>query len=194
MSDEDELLQRIRSGSTDEYAEIVRRYQQKVFALLGRYERDPHLLEDLAQETFLKAWRALDQFDPRLRFEQWLSTIAVHVAFDHLRRRKRRPAEVAYFAMDEPDRAALTSATERPWADALEARELLDLAMESLSAAERLVITLMDLEGRSARETSVLTGSSGIAVRVRASRARHKLRRALRRLLQNNYAAPRTLA
>ena len=65
MNDDAELLERIRSGATDDFAEIVRRHQSRVFAILHRYERDAHRVEDLAQETFLKAWRALAQFDGR---------------------------------------------------------------------------------------------------------------------------------
>ena len=69
MSDDAELLERIRGGATDEFAEIVRRHQSRVFAILHRYERDAHRVEDLAQETFLKAWRALAQFDGRAPFD-----------------------------------------------------------------------------------------------------------------------------
>src|SRR6185369_12041341 len=89
-TDENALLQRIRDGSTDEFAEIIRRHQTRVFAILSRYERDAQLVEDLAQDTFVKAWRALYQFDGRAPFEHWLSRIAAHVAIDHLRARRER--------------------------------------------------------------------------------------------------------
>src|SRR4051812_225098 len=78
VSDDAELLQRIRSGAHEEFAELVRRHQSHVFAILYRYEKDHHRLEDLAQETFLKAWRSLEQFDGRAPFQHWLSKIAVH--------------------------------------------------------------------------------------------------------------------
>ena len=65
MNDDAELLQRIRAGATDEFAELVRRHQPRVSGILHRYERDAQRVEDLAQETFLKAWRALAQFDGR---------------------------------------------------------------------------------------------------------------------------------
>ena len=89
MSDDAELLQRIRAGAVDEFAELVRRHQSRVFAILHRYERDAQRVEDLAQETFLKAWRALGQFDARAPFEHWMSRIAVRTALDHLRREKK---------------------------------------------------------------------------------------------------------
>src|SRR5215813_9471840 len=95
VSDDAELLQRIRNGAQEEFAELVRRHQSHVFAILYRYERDHHRLEDLAQETFLKAWRSLDQFDGRAPFQHWLTRIAIRVALDHLRREKRHRGEVA---------------------------------------------------------------------------------------------------
>ena len=67
-----------------------------MFAVLHRYERDAQRLEDLAQETFVKAWRALDQFDGRAPFEHWLTRIAVRTALDHLRKRKRVQPEIGF--------------------------------------------------------------------------------------------------
>jgi DNA-directed RNA polymerase specialized sigma24 family protein len=58
VSDDAELLERIRNGAPDDFAEVVRRHQSRVFAILHRYERDAHQIEDLAQGTFVKAWRA----------------------------------------------------------------------------------------------------------------------------------------
>ena len=96
MTDQDaELLARIRNGATDDFSELVQRHQSQVFAILYRYERDRHTLEDLAQETFLKAWRSLPQFDGRAPFAHWLSRITVNVALDHLRKIKRQKNEVS---------------------------------------------------------------------------------------------------
>jgi RNA polymerase sigma-70 factor (ECF subfamily) len=69
VNDDAELLERIRGGAPDEFAELVRRHQPLVLAILHRYERDAHKLEDLAQETFVKVWRSLDQFDGRAPFQ-----------------------------------------------------------------------------------------------------------------------------
>lgn len=182
MNDDAELLERIRNGAPDDFAEIIRRHQAHVFAILHRYERDAHRLEDLAQETFLKAWRALGQFDGRAPFQHWLSRIAVRVALDHLRKQKRHRNEVGFPDLGDDALEWLhTDASENPL-PAKDARELLELGMRGLSPAERLVITLQEIEGRSVKEISALTNSSGIAVRVRALRARKKLRRTLEQL------------
>jgi len=95
VNEDAEPLARILNGATDDYAEIVQRYQARIFAILYRYERDYQKLEDLAQETFIKAWRSLAQFDGRAPFQHWLSKIAVNVALDHLRKQRRQRNEVA---------------------------------------------------------------------------------------------------
>lgn len=182
MSDDAELLARIRNGALDDFAEIVRHHQARVFAILHRYERDAHKVEDLAQETFIKAWRALDQFDGRAPFEHWLSKIAVRVALDHLRREKRRRNEIGLSDLGEDALEWLRADEEHSDLDARQAAELLEMAMRELSPADRVVITMQELEGRSVKEICEATGSSSVAVRVRALRARTKLRKALEKL------------
>src|SRR5208282_5316957 len=151
-SDDAELLERIRSGATDDFAEIVRRHQSRVFAILHRYERDAHKVEDLAQETFLKAWRALGQFDSRAPFDHWLSRIAVRVALDHLRREKRRQNEVGLPELGDDALDWLRSEDEKNELDGRAAAELLDLAMRELSPLDRVVITMLEIEGRRVKE------------------------------------------
>ena len=185
MNDDAELLARIRNGATDDFAGIVRRHQARVFSILHRYERDTHKVEDLAQETFVKAWRALDQFDGRAPFEHWLSKITVRVALDHLRREKRRQNEIGLPELGEDALDWLRSDGEKNELDARSAAELLDLAMRELSPLDRVVITMQEMEGRSVKEIGEATGASGVAVRVRALRARGKLRRALEKLMKD---------
>ena len=180
--DDAELLERIRGGATDDFAGLVRRHQSRVFAILHRYERDAHKVEDLAQETFLKAWRALGQFDGRAPFEHWLSRIAARVALDHLRKEKRRQNEIGLPELGDDALDWLRNDDEKSELDAHSAAELLELAMRELSPADRLVITMQELEGRSVKEIAVAMGASGVAVRVRAMRARSKLRQALEKI------------
>lgn len=180
VNDDAELLQRIRDGATDEFAELVRRHQSQVRGIVGRYERDPHLCDDLAQETFVKAWRALASFDGRAPFVHWLSRIAVRTAIDHLRRKKARAGEVGFDDLGEDALDWLRTGDSEPEPGL--AREVLEVVMRELSPAEQVVITLQEIEGRSVKEISQLTGSSGVAVRVRAMRARAKLRKALEKM------------
>jgi RNA polymerase sigma-70 factor (ECF subfamily) len=180
--DDAELLQRIRDGATDEFAELVRRHQARIFGILHRYERDAQRLEDLAQETFLKAWRALGQFDGRAPFEHWISRIAVHTALDHLRREKRHKNEIGFPDLGEDALDWLRSPEEKNELAARDAAEVLHRALDQLAPADRVVITMQELEGRSVKEIAAVLGVSGIAVRVRAVRARAKLKHALERL------------
>ena len=189
-NDDADLLARIRDGNLEEFAELVRRYQQRVFALLHRYERDQQKLEDLAQETFVKIWKSLHQFDARAPFEHWLTKIAVNVALDHLRKEQRRRNEISLAELGDDALEWLRTGDGRSGLEAREAAELLAFAMRDLSPAEQMVITLQELEGRSVKEIAALTGSSGIAVRVRASRGRSKLRLALTRLEREQATIP----
>jgi RNA polymerase sigma-70 factor, ECF subfamily len=185
VSDDAELLQRIRNGATEEFAELVRRHQSHVFAILYRYERDHHRLEDLAQETFLKAWRSLAQFDGRAPFQHWLSRIAVHAALDHLRKQKRSQHEIGFPELGEDALDWLHNEDKQTDLDASQAREILAAAMRRLSPEDQLVLTLLEIEDRSVKEISVLTGWSAVTVRVRALRARARLRKSLEGLEKN---------
>ena len=180
--DDAELVARIRRGAREEFAELVRRHQARVFAILHRYERDPHKVEDLAQETFVKAWRSLDGFNGRAPFEHWLSRITVRVALDHLRQGRRRPQTIGLPELGEDALEWLQSPDEQSEPGVREAAELLELAMRELSPAQRVVITMQELEGYSVKEICQRTGSSSVAVRVRAMRARAKLKKVLEQL------------
>ena len=184
MSDDAELLVRIRNGASDDFAELVQRHQSQVFAILYRYERDRQKLEDLAQETFIKVWRSLGQYDGRAPFAHWLSRIAVNVALDHLRRTRRQRNEIGLPELGEDALEWLRNEDEHSELESREAAELLALAMRELSPAEQVVITMQELEGCSVKEICEKTGSSSIAVRVRALRARAKLRKALEKLCE----------
>jgi RNA polymerase sigma-70 factor, ECF subfamily len=188
VNDDAELLQRIRAGAADEFAELVRRHQSRVFAILHRYERDAQKVEDIAQETFLKVWRALDQFDGRAPMEHWIARIAVHAALDHLRKQKRQRNEIGLAELGEDALDWLRSGDEKDELDSRGAAEILNLAMRELSPADRVVITLQELEGRSVKEISAALNISGVAVRVRTLRARAKLKRALEKICRDDPA------
>ncbi len=178
--DEIALLKRIRDGESDEFGEIIRRHQSRVFSILSRYERDPQLVEDLAQETFLKAWKALGQFNGTAPFEHWLSRIAAHVAIDHVRARRDR--EVRFTDLGDDALEWLHSISPGKGPEPKDAREILDLAMRQLSAEDRMVITMLEIEEYSVNEICQRTGWSSITTRVRAFRARARLKKALEEL------------
>jgi RNA polymerase sigma-70 factor (ECF subfamily) len=182
LKDEREIISAIRAGSLDDFGELVRLHQRRVFAIVSRYERDPQRAEDLAQQTFIKAWRALDKYDGRAPFEHWISRIAVRTALDYLRKQKRLRREVPFSSLGDSVLDWLGGDQDSDRADLEGARELLGAALSRLSAEDQLVITLMEIEQRSVKEISGLTGWSGIAVRVRAHRARARLKKVFERM------------
>jgi len=139
-------------------------------------------VEDLAQEAFVKVWRALEQFDGRAPFEHWISRITVRVALDHLRKEKRRRNEIGLPELGADVLDWLRSDDEKNELDSRSAAEVLALALRELSPADQVVITMQEIEDRSVKEIAAATGSTGVAVRVRALRARAKLKRALEKI------------
>ena len=86
--DDADLIRRCRTGDPRAFRELVRRYERPVFSVLMRVVRTPEDAEDLAQETFVRVYRALDRYDPERPFTAWLFTIASRLAIDHLRRKR----------------------------------------------------------------------------------------------------------
>ncbi|MBL67496.1 MAG: RNA polymerase subunit sigma-24 [Verrucomicrobiales bacterium] len=178
-----DLVARVRAGDNEVFALLVERHQQQVFAILSRYERDRHRVEDLAQDTFLKAWKGLEQYRASAPFQHWISRIAVNVALDHIRRATRRIRETGFDDLGDAPLDWLRSENSERDVEKAEACELLGYLLAQLSEDDRKVITLQSIEGWSVDDISRLTGWSSVSVRVRAHRARGRLRNALRAML-----------
>lgn len=183
-SSDDILVKRTLAGDDSAYAVLAWRYRGKIVGMASRFTRNPQDAEDLVQEIFIQAWRKLGQFKGGAPFEHWLSRVATRKCYDLLRTRQRGREDTM-----EPERwermRELAHSTEAKGANGPEpadARELLALAMAKLGADERLVITLLELEGRSVKEISALTDWSESNVKVRAFRARNKLKTILEQL------------
>src|SRR5262245_46474233 len=84
------LVEEVRRGDHGAFEQLVRRYENRLIGVLLRFVRDRELARDLAQETFLRVYERLDQFDPSRRFGPWLFRIGVNLALDYLRKRRRR--------------------------------------------------------------------------------------------------------
>jgi len=138
--------------------------------------------QDLAQEIFAKLFSRLQDYEPRqsVPFEHWVSRLAVRTCLDALRAERRRP-ELRWGDLPEDQAAWLefmvADESTPPDTDAASAREIVDLLLSQLKPEDRLVITWLDLEQKSVREISQLTGWSSPLVKVRAFRARRKLRK-----------------
>ena len=173
-ADED-LVAATLGGDEDAFAELVRRHRRRVFGTAARFARDDHQLDDIAQDVFVRAFRHLGKFRGDAPFEHWLARITVSACYDFLRKERRIREQVSLDAHEFDLRdvnidAALAAGG---------ARELLEFAMRRLTAEERLIVTLAELEERPMREIAALTGWSESNVKVRAFRARQNLKKIL---------------
>lgn len=184
-----ELIAAVRQGDTASFEPLVRKYQPRVFATARRYARRDSEVEDIVQEIFLKAYQKLDSFRGDAPFEHWLMRLAVRTCYDHLRAHQRRPeAPFADLTDAEDDWLGRFAAAPEDSRDDVEAaRALVGRLLEMLSPPARLVITLLEIEERSVKEISELTGWSVPLVKVRAFRARAEMRRCLERLAREKY-------
>jgi RNA polymerase sigma-70 factor (ECF subfamily) len=138
--------------------------------------------EDLAQEVFLKLFTRLEGYRPRpgIPFEHWVSRVAVRTCLDSLRAERRRP-ELRWGDLTEEAAAwikyMMSGADVPPHTSAAAARESLDVLLRHLVPADRLVIRLIDLEERTVKEVSEMTGWNPTLVKVRVFRARRRLRK-----------------
>lgn len=141
--------------------------------------------EDLAQDIFLKVFTRLDQYQGDVPLEHWVSRVAVTTCLDRLRAQMRRP-EWRMADLGETEAEVLQSTLrvegEPHPAQALAARELVEHMLDRLKPEDRLVITLLDLEEKSVAEIQQITGWGQSAVKVRAFRARKKMRKLIEEL------------
>jgi RNA polymerase sigma-70 factor (ECF subfamily) len=184
-----ELARQARAEDESAFAEIVRRYSPRVFKVASRFFRQRSLVEEAAQEVFLKAFTQLGSYEGRGPMEGWLTRIATNTCLNIIRAAKRRPElTVSDFTEDENNwldeklsdaGSELHRSNERK----LVAADLADRLLGTLSPEDRLTLTLIDGEDASVREVAEMTGWSESKVKVRAFRARRRAREALEKLL-----------
>lgn len=168
------------AGSADAFRVIVERHQGSVYRLVARMVRDPALAEDIAQETFLKAYRALPGYDPRWKLSSWLLKIAHNATIDYLRRQRLEttPLEAgadpdAGSPLDHLADLSVLDADQRARGRAL-ARDLQE-ALGDLDPSYRELLLLRFQEGLAYQEIAEVTGLPLGTVKVRLHRGRKRL-------------------
>jgi RNA polymerase sigma-70 factor (ECF subfamily) len=177
-------IEALKAGDREAFAEMVDAYSPVIYRLALRMLDDPLEAEDVLQETFLNAFRALDRFEGRSSLSTWLYRIAVNQAL--MRLRKKSPT---VFSVDEPLQGEEGDEIPRQLMDwcclpeeefmTAEAQAQLDTAVAKLSPALRAVFVLRDLHGLSTREVADVLSISQSAVKTRLLRARLRLRDSL---------------
>lgn len=178
-------LERVRRNDQGAARELVDHLYPLVIRIVRAHLPRRVAEEDLCQEVFLKMFTRLSQYQGAVPFTHWVSRIALTTCIDHLRQQQRRP-EFRWADLSENEAevldAVLTNEGERAPDDALAARELVHKLLDQLKPEDRLVIQLLDLEQKTIAEIGVITGWNTSLIKVRAFRARRKLRKCFEEL------------
>lgn len=190
-----ELARSARAGNESAFEEIMRRYSPRVFHFASRFFRQRSLVEEAAQEVFLKAFTELDNFEGRGSMEGWLTRITTNTCLNLLRSAKRRP-ELTVSDLTEDETSWLDSnmgaaAAERHQSSerSMVAADLTERVLQTLSPDDQLVLTLIDGEDNSVKDVVKMTGWSESKVKVQAFRARRRMREAVEKLLARKPSA-----
>lgn len=188
---DNELVARTLAGDPRAYELLVLKYQRRIERLIARMVRDADLVDDIAQETFLRAWRALHQFRGDAQFYTWLYRIAVNTAKKTLIDLKRHPSvggSVTDSEEDEtslPEREQITHETPESEYAAREIAQAVHAAMEALPEDLRQAVTLREIEGMSYEGIAEAMSCPVGTVRSRIFRAREAISARVRPLLEH---------
>ena len=186
---EAELIAAVLKGDATSFEPLIEKYSPRVFATARRYARLEREVEDIAQEVWLKAFQKLGSFRGEAPFEHWLMRLTVRTCYDFLRGHQRN-REAAFSELSDSENDWLDRFVTEPDAaseKADAARQLVERILTQLSPPARLVITLLEIEERSVKEISKLTGWSVPLVKVRAFRARAEMRKIVARMTTDKY-------
>ena len=182
-----QLVERVQAGDKAAFDLLVRKYQNRMLKLVGRFVSDAAEAEDVAQEAFLKAYRALASFRGDSAFYTWLYRIAINTAKNALVSNRRRPVDFDLDLQDpeQYDRHARLKEGDTPEGVLLteEIRNVVEHAMEQLPEDLRTAIVLRELEGLSYEEIAEAMDCPVGTVRSRIFRAREAIDRKLKPLL-----------
>ncbi|MBN1465914.1 sigma-70 family RNA polymerase sigma factor [candidate division KSB1 bacterium] len=179
------LVQSAKAGNQTAFGTLVKKYQQKVFYLAFDLVHDYDDARDIAQEAFIKSFEKLQQFEERAQFSTWLYRIAVNLAMDQHRRRKRRPHESLEDNIREIERQKKVEQTEEGQRSEMELqtsaqRRQIDKALTALSKNQRAATVLKYFHQKSSKEIAEILGCSESTARIHLFRAMKNLRKQLK--------------
>lgn len=182
MSEDKTILARARRGELSAFEELVTLYEKRVFAVALRSSGSPEDAADITQETFLRAWRAMDSFRGDSGFSTWLFRIAMNLCVDHARRKNAAPLTQPLVGEDDVERPIPDPAPtpEQKLENSELGRELAE-ALGEVSEEHRRIVLLRDVSGLSYTEIAETLEISEGTVKSRLSRARLALRETLLR-------------
>ena len=172
------LVEAVRRGDHDAFGELVKRYEGRLMSVLLRFVRDRELARDLSQETFIRVYERIEQFDPSRRFGPWLFRIGVNLGLDYMRRRKRRLWPLLFSesrAENPPDPASADPRTR------LDLEQEVRFVLEQIPEHYRTVLVLRDLENFSSSEIAAILNRKEATIRWRLAEARTRFEQIWRR-------------
>jgi len=185
--EERELVRLAQNGKAEAFEELVRRHQQRVFAVVSRILRRREDAEEVAQQVFLKVFVSIRRFDMRSAFSTWLYKIAVNECWDLLRKKKVRPlvyeSDLSTEQVQRLDGFADPHNRSARPDERAQARELVERLLSSLSDEDRQIMLLKEVEGLSVQEIAGIFHLNVNTVKVRMFRARSAMMETYRRKL-----------
>ncbi|MBI5085754.1 MAG: sigma-70 family RNA polymerase sigma factor [Acidobacteria bacterium] len=191
-SEEADLVRRVQAKDELAFREIVDRYQSKVFSIIFGILRNRNDAEDIAQQVFTKVYFSIHNFDFRSSFLTWVYKITVNECYDYLRKKKvRKLVYESDFSEDDAVSMERSEPDGQPMFDAtLAQRDLVMKLLSKVSAEDRNLMMLKEVEGHSVEELSAMTGMNENTIKVKLFRARQKLLKAAQRLTRVSGARP----
>jgi len=189
-SEEAALVRRVQAKDEIAFREIVERYQTKVFSIIYGILRNHNDAEDIAQQVFSKIYFSIGNFDFRSSLLTWIYKITVNECYDYLR--KKRVRKLVYESdFSEEDTMRMenseTARDQRPAVDkTLERQDLISKLLTKISAEDRTLIMLKEVEGHSVEELAQMTGMNENTIKVKLFRTRQKLLKAAQRLIRTS--------
>jgi RNA polymerase sigma-70 factor, ECF subfamily len=185
-----ELVRRAQANDKDAYEELVKRHQQRVFAVASGILRRHEDVEDIAQQVFIKAYFSLKRFDGRAAFSTWLYRITLNECWDLLRKKKVRPLLYeSDLSEEQAQRVATAENAEGAGPDIrqrLETQQTVERLLEGLDDRDRLMLILKEVEGFSIEEIAEVLELNANTVKVRLFRARRRVVKTSRERDQKN--------
>jgi len=180
-------VERVRAGDQDAASELMRHLNPLVLKLVRAHLPRRTAEEDLVQTVFFRIFSRLNQFSGTVPLEHWVSRVAVNTCLNELDKQRVRP-ELRWADLSEDEEEVIKnlarSEEDLDSSQSLAARELVEKMLSQLSPEDRLVVTQLHLEGRTVEELQKMTGWSRTLVKVRAFRARQKMKKHLQVLLK----------
>jgi RNA polymerase sigma-70 factor (ECF subfamily) len=183
-----ELVKRAKDGDDAAFNQIVGAYRKRILGTIGRMVGPVDDVEDIGQEVFVRLYFSLDQLRAPEVFEPWLYRLTVNAAYDYLRKRRRRTElRIADLSDAQVELADATAGSGRDREDRRrqEIRDTVERLLDGVSAEDRLLLVLKEVEGLSLKELEKIYRANANALKVRLYRARQRVLRAFESERQN---------